>query len=136
MCAWTRPGTTSMPLASMVRSAGVWSPASASTSIRPKWSTKTSACMTLRSGSMVTTVPPRMASEGLAATVRRTAIRGHQQRDVVVGQRIVNLEFETHALEKWGGASLGDEVGGDVEDESIAAWLDREIGDAAGCVGL
>src|SRR5919204_1018013 len=137
MCAWIRPGTTVSPRASMERCAGVLVAGSASAAMRPSASTRMSALRTLWSGSMVTSVPPRMASTPappLGAAVRRTGIRGQQQRDVAVRVGGVDPKFDAHALQKGRAALLSGEIGGDVEDEAVGAGLDGaggQVGDSS-----
>src|SRR5436309_54787 len=111
----------------MERRASALSAGSASRVTRPSSSTSTSATLTVRSASMVTTVPPRMASaagdDALTATVGRAGIWRQQQGDVVVRGVRVDAKFYRHALQKWRGSSAGGEVRGDVEHQAVGVRI-------------
>src|SRR5207302_4130863 len=121
---------TTSPFASMDRLAGIFADGSASAAMRPLASTRMSATRTLRSGSMVTSVPPRMArtAELLAAAVRGAGIRGQQERNVVVRVRGVDVELDAHALQERSHAVEPGEVGRDVEHQTVGAGVDRAAG--------
>src|SRR5256885_8208967 len=105
---------------------------SARSAMRPSASMSTSATSTVRTGSMVTTVPPRIAST-VAAAVRRAGIRRQQQRHVVVLRGCCDLELYGHSAEERGHL---DKVGGGIELDGVHARIEHgQVGDAAIGVG-
>src|SRR5947209_5565371 len=85
-----------------------------------------------RTGSMVTSVPPRIASvaggAGSGAAVRGAGIRRKQKRYVVVRVCRTDVEVDADLLQERGGPTLPGQVPGDVEDEAIRPALDRSVG--------
>src|SRR5438270_13745489 len=117
------------PLASMARRARrvALSPGWRRAPMRPSASTRISPARTLRGGSIVTTVPPQMASAGgafLTATVRGAGIGREQQRHVKMRVAGVDPELNGHPLEKGRGSALVGEIGRHIEHQAVAARVE------------